>query len=67
MEVNKETVKCPSCSKEVSENDNFCKQCGTKIKDACSYCRVRKKGNYNCGKSKCPAYDLFRLEKLKSE
>ncbi len=63
----KTMYKCSSCGKKVSESANFCKYCGKKVKDICSYCWVRKKDNYNCGESNCPGYNLFRLEKSKSE
>lgn len=60
-------VKCPTCSREVSEKDNFCQYCGKKIRDTCRYCWVRKKDNYNCGESNCPGCGLFRIEKLKTK
>lgn len=60
-------MKCGSCGKENSGTANFCKYCGKKMKETCSYCWVRKKDNYNCGKSNCPGYNLFRVEKSKTE
>lgn len=55
-------MKCPECGSETKDNDNFCSECGTKLKSVCD-CWI-KRGKYNCGKSKCPGYGLFRNEKL---
>ncbi len=57
--------KCPKCGKEADERNNFCKFCGTKLKEKCD-CWV-KKGNYDCGECSCPGYKLFMIEKLKSK
>lgn len=43
--------KCPACgSVQASEQDNFCPNCGVKLKQVCE-CWV-KKGSYNCHESK---------------
>lgn len=54
-------MKCKKCGREITETDNFCACCGTKLKEVCE-CWV-KKGNYTCGESNCPGYGLFRIEK----
>lgn len=52
-----EMRKCPVCgSTQVSKQDNFCTNCGTKLKLVCD-CWV-KKGSYNCNESSCPGYRL---------
>lgn len=54
---------CPNCGNiEITENDNFCIICGSKLKSTCN-CWVKKKDNYDCGESSCPGYGLFRIEK----
>lgn len=49
-------MKCPNCGMDLNEKDNFCYHCGHKARANCS-CWI-KRGNYNCGKSKCPGYGL---------
>lgn len=56
-----ERMACPACGSECSEQANFCRKCGTKLRDICD-CWV-KKGTYNCGQEKCPGYRLFAEEK----
>lgn len=58
-------MKCEACGKENKETANFCKYCGSKLKEVCN-CWI-KKDNYNCGESSCPGYGLFRLERLKTK
>lgn len=60
-------VQCPSCGKRVSESANFCKYCGSKMRETCIYCWVKRMDNYNCGESSCPAYGLIMLERSKSK
>lgn len=60
-------TRCPSCGRKVPPQANFCRYCGSKIRETCNYCWVRKMDNYNCGESSCPGYGLFRLEKHKAE
>lgn len=57
-------MKCMQCGKESNEDANFCKKCGSKLKSTCK-CWVLKKDNYDCGKSSCPGYGLYRLLKSK--
>ena len=49
---------CPNCKSEVNNLDNFCMYCGTKLKRTCK-CWVKKKDNYDCGKSSCPGLKLL--------
>ena len=58
---------CMKCGNIVSETDNFCSECGTKLKKVCSYCWVKKKDNYSCGELSCPGYGLFALEKSREK
>lgn len=54
-------MKCPYCgSNRVKENDNFCGECGRKLKAVCD-CWI-KKGSYNCGEDSCPGRELFIKE-----
>ena len=54
-------MKCPYCgSNRVKENDNFCGECGRKLKTVCN-CWI-KKGGYNCGEDSCPGRELFIKE-----
>lgn len=51
-------MKCPQCgSNRTKESDNFCGECGKKLKFVCD-CWV-KGGRYNCGKDNCPGYSLL--------
>jgi predicted amidophosphoribosyltransferase len=52
-------VLCSICGAFVEEKYNFCPKCGSKIKDACSWCWVKKKDNYSCGKDSCPGWKLL--------
>ncbi|QJU14126.1 zinc-ribbon domain-containing protein [Blautia pseudococcoides] len=57
-------MKCPICGNEnIEENDNFCKECGNKLKEECN-CWL-KKDSYNCKESSCPGYGFYR--KMKEE
>lgn len=58
-------MKCRKCGKSVKANDNFCQHCGAKLKAVCD-CWI-KKGSYDCGKSNCPGYELFKEEKIKDQ
>ena len=40
-------MKCPSCQAENPDSANFCKLCGTKLKEVCD-CWIKKEP-YNCG------------------
>jgi hypothetical protein len=57
-------MKCMVCGSENDEKANFCTYCGNKLEKSCN-CWV-KKGSYDCGKDSCPGYELFKLEKLKT-
>ena len=57
--------RCKACGSVIGPVDNFCGECGRKVKVECN-CWV-KKGSYNCGEDSCPGYGLFLLEKLKSK
>ena len=57
-------MKCMVCGSENDEKANFCTYCGNKLEKSCN-CWV-KKGSYYCGKDSCPGYELFKLEKLKT-
>lgn len=59
-------MNCKNCGNKVSETDNFCNECGTKLNNECRYCWVKKKGNYSCGELSCPGYKLFAIEKSKT-
>lgn len=56
------TLTCPICGASIREKDNFCLKCGSKIKEVCSWCWVKKEGNYSCGKSSCPGWKLLISE-----
>lgn len=43
---------CPNCGYLAPAYANFCKKCGTKVKEICD-CWVYEKP-YNCGNPKCP-------------
>lgn len=51
-------MKCKECGHENKEEANFCTYCGSKLRDKCS-CWVKKKDNYDCGKSSCPGHELI--------
>ncbi len=54
-------MKCPQCGSEnIKEKDNFCGECGKKLKQICD-CWI-KKGSYDCGEDSCPGYGLFVKE-----
>ncbi|WP_445297954.1 zinc-ribbon domain-containing protein [Flintibacter sp. HCN-6482] len=57
-------VECPSCRAKNPDRANFCKSCGTKLKEVCD-CWIKKEP-YNCGQEKCPGYRLFVVEKSKT-
>ena len=57
-------MKCKSCGWETDEGDNFCSQCGTKLKEICTYCWVKKKDNYSCGERSCPGHGLYVMESV---
>lgn len=59
-------MQCLKCGAKNSEKSNFCTSCGTKLGKCCK-CWVNKKDSYDCGKSNCPGYGLYRIEKLKSK
>lgn len=54
-------MKCPVCHAEVPEQANFCRNCGTKIREVCE-CWIKKEP-YNCGQEKCPGYRIFQKDK----
>lgn len=56
---------CKECGNEVYTIDNFCSDCGAKLKENCSYCWVKQRFNYSCGEPHYPGYDLFVLENRK--
>lgn len=58
-------MECPNCNSKVAQEDNFCGECGIKLKDICK-CWV-KKDSYNCGEDSCPGYGLFKIEKAKAQ
>lgn len=55
------TVHCKKCGNRNSEAANFCRACGTKLREICD-CWVKKEP-YNCGQSECPSYRLFQKGK----
>lgn len=59
-------IECSVCGHEEKEGSNFCTSCGTKLHEFCK-CWLKKGDIYNCKESKCPGYDLFMMEKLKSK
>ena len=56
VEIAKE-VKCPRCGTTAGAG-NFCTACGHKLVQECDYWVLRKK--MDCGREKCPAYNLLR-------
>ena len=52
---------CTKCNTVNKASANFCKGCGNKLNEICK-CWIKKEP-YNCGKEKCPGYQLFKLEK----
>lgn len=58
-------MECKNCGHKCMDEDNFCEECGTKLKETCN-CWVRKTDNYNCGKNSCPGNRLLLLEISKS-
>lgn len=52
---------CKECSAENSDNANFCRMCGKKLREVCN-CYIKKEP-YNCGQDQCPGYRLFLMEK----
>ena len=55
------TVHCKKCGNRNSEAANFCRACGTKLREICD-CWVKKEP-YNCGQRECPSYRLFQKGK----
>lgn len=55
--------KCIDCGMQNKDDANFCKGCGKKLRSTCN-CWVLKKDNYDCGESRCPGLNLFRLLKI---
>lgn len=56
-------MQCSNCKNtEISEEDNFCVMCGTKLREICK-CWVVNQNNYNCGENSCPGYNLFKTRK----
>lgn len=53
-------MRCKSCGAECGERANFCRKCGTKLREVCD-CPIKKEP-YNCGQEKCPGYKLFVME-----
>lgn len=59
-------MKCTECGNEdIKEGDNFCNECGEKLKRKCK-CWVLKKDNYDCGESSCPGYKILATRKKES-
>ncbi len=53
---------CKKCGFENSEQANFCRKCGTKLRETCN-CWVKKEP-YNCGQSKCPGLRLVLMKRF---
>lgn len=51
-------MKCRKCRAK-NQNGNFCTECGTKLKEVCGCCWIKKEP-YNCGEEKCPSYRLYK-------
>ena len=58
-------MKCQHCGVGVEDTDNFCTNCGSKLREYCN-CWIKNK-IYNCGEKKCPGLGLFALEELRSK
>ncbi len=54
-------MNCKVCGTENKDDFNFCRKCGTKLKDECM-CWVKKEP-YNCGKDNCPGYSFYKKVK----
>ncbi len=59
-------MRCKTCGSENSEESNFCRKCGTKLRNKCR-CWVKGEDSYDCGESNCPGYGIFKLEKIKAQ
>lgn len=57
----KRNLQCTYCGSENLEHANFCRKCGSKLKEVCN-CWIKKEP-YNCGQVKCPGYRLFQAER----
>ena len=53
-----ETLKCQNCKTQNNDENNFCFNCGTKLRKECN-CWVKKEP-YNCERGKCPGYRLYK-------
>ena len=51
-------MECIKCRAK-NQNGNFCTECGTKLKEVCGCCWIKKEP-YNCGEEKCPSYRLYK-------
>ena len=51
-------MKCRKCRAK-NQIGNFCTECGTKLKEVCGCCWIKKEP-YNCGEEKCPSYRLYK-------
>lgn len=56
---------CKECGAENSDNANFCRMCGKKLRVVCN-CYIKKEP-YNCGQDQCPGYRLVPMEKTPKE
>lgn len=56
---------CRFCGADHKEKDNFCGNCGMKLRLVCD-CYIKKKP-YNCGQDQCPGYRLFLIEMLRDK
>jgi len=50
---------CKNCGLENDDRSNFCSGCGAKLRSECA-CWVIG-GWFNCGRSECPGYLLYKL------
>lgn len=51
-------MECKNC-KDKNQNGNFCTKCGSKLKELCEFCWIKKEP-YNCGEKNCPGYRIYK-------
>lgn len=59
-----EVIICPRCGYRAPVTANFCKSCGSKLKEVCNCPWLNRP--HNCGKEVCPGFDVV-IEEMRSK